>query len=73
MGVCCSQNQDPIIVPKMKKDPPSDLREQLRQRLLVFELKVINAPSLKLEENPLYMRRKGTFEELIETQDNMNN
>lgn len=73
MGVCCSHNQDPVIIPKMKNEPPSDLREQLRQHLLVFELKIMNAPSLKLEQNPLYMRRKGTLEELIETQDVMNN
>ncbi|OMJ95656.1 hypothetical protein SteCoe_902 [Stentor coeruleus] len=73
MGVCCSQNENPIVLPKAKKELPNDLREQLRLRLLVFELKVLNAPSLKLEQNPLYMRRKGTFEELIETQDNVNN
>ncbi|CAG9329562.1 unnamed protein product [Blepharisma stoltei] len=69
MGVCCSMRFDlkePSDNLQMKRARPLrnsklDLNSQIIiQKELVIKRKVLNAPKLKLDENPLYKKRLWT-------------
>lgn len=70
MGNCVYTKLQPIEIFMRQQEKTPDTNERNRLCLLVFANKTKNAPKLKIESNTLYMRRKYTYEELIEVHEN---
>lgn len=72
MGVCCSENYEPIALISKQDTTPINAYEKQRLCRMVVENKAKNAPNLSLKHNLLYMRRKSIHDEFLENPDNYN-
>ena len=65
MGICPCVRPMPHLLMRSSEIEKLDPDEIEYLRFLLFDKKVTNAPKLKLEENPLYYKRKSSIEEIV--------